>query len=112
MSRQIPNRLRHLAGWDKLTSFEQDVLAATYAIPKGEVRSYKQVAEMAARQSGRRSYARAFRAVGSVMKKNPYAPFIPCHRVIKSDGSFGRYGGGTKVKERMLRKEGALKDRP
>ncbi|MCL6088892.1 MAG: MGMT family protein [Candidatus Marsarchaeota archaeon] len=104
MSLRIPARLLRLRGWAKLTSFEQDVLAATYSIPKGQTRSYKQVAQMA-------GYPRAFRAVGSVMRKNPYAPLVPCHRVIKSDGSLGRFGGGTKKKEQMLRKEGALKDR-
>ena len=86
-----------------LTEFQKDVLVATAAIPKGETRTYKQIA-IAVRKPG------AYRAVGSTMRINPLAPMIPCHRVVKSDGSLGNYSakGGTKTKERMLRKEEAL----
>ena len=87
----------------KLTEFQRKVLLATFSIPKGETRSYGQVAEMS-------GYPNAARAVGSVMKMNPLAPTIPCHRVIKSDGSLGNYSaaGGTRKKERMLKKEHAI----
>jgi O-6-methylguanine DNA methyltransferase len=85
-----------------LTPFEIDVLLATLAIPKGRTATYKQIAE-------RIGHKNAYRAVGSALKKNPLAPIIPCHRVIKSDGSIGNYsGGGSKKKLMMLQKEGAI----
>ena len=86
-----------------LTDFQRKVLLATSSIPKGQTRTYKQVAEMA-------GYPGAARAVGSVMKMNPLAPAIPCHRVIKSDGRIGNYSapGGTKKKMAMLKKEHAI----
>ena len=85
-----------------LTKFQKDVLIVTAEIPKGETRTYKQIAIAAHRP-------RAYRAVGSAMRINPLAPMIPCHRVVKSDGSLGSYSGrgGAKAKERMLRQEGA-----
>lgn len=87
----------------RLTPFQTEVLLVTAKIPKGETRTYKQIAATVHRPL-------AFRAVGSVMRINPLAPMIPCHRVVKSDGSLGNYSGkgGPKGKERMLRKEGAL----
>ncbi|MDE1873990.1 MAG: MGMT family protein [Candidatus Micrarchaeota archaeon] len=86
-----------------LTDFQKEVLVATAAIPKGKTRTYKQIAAAVHRPN-------AYRAVGSVMRINPLAPMIPCHRVVKSDGSVGNYSGkgGPKGKERMLRKEGAI----
>jgi O-6-methylguanine DNA methyltransferase len=55
-------------------------------------------------------YPGAARAVGSVMKINPLAPMIPCHRVVRSDGSIGNYSakGGAKKKLELLRKEHAI----
>lgn len=50
---------------------------------------------------------RAFRAVGNILNKN-YDPKIPCHRVIRSDGSLGGYNRGALTKKRILRREGAL----
>lgn len=110
MTSRIPARLLSLANWSRLTSFQQAVLAATYSIPKGQVRTYSQLAKMAAKISGQPRYARAVRAVGSVMKMNPYAPFIPCHRIVRSDGTPGFYSGkgGMAGKKRMLMREGAL----
>jgi len=86
-----------------VTAFQMKVLLATYDIPKGEVMSYKQVAKMA-------GYPLAYRAVGSVMKMNPLAPDIPCHRVIKSNGDTGNYSGkgGPGAKIRMLKMEKAI----
>ena len=70
-------------------------------IPKGKVKSYKQVALGINRP-------RSARAVASACGKNPYAPKIPCHRVIRSDGSLGGYSGsgGIKTKKKLLKKEG------
>ncbi len=95
----IAERLNHY----KLTQFQKKVLIATATIPKGETRTYKQVAAMAGNP-------KAARAVGTAMRLNPLAPTIPCHRVIRSDGKIGNYSGkgGRNGKARMLRAEGAL----
>ena len=69
-----------------LTDFEWAVLKATLDIPFGETRSYKWVAERIGRPQ-------AVRAVGQALRKNPYPLMIPCHRVIKSSGELGGYGG-------------------
>lgn len=47
-----------------------------------------------------------YRAVGNAMNKNPYAPIVPCHRVVKSNGEVGGFASGTKNKIRLLKKEG------
>lgn len=79
--------------------FKERVYDIVRAIPEGEVRTYKEVA-IAAGSPG------AARAVGSLMAKN-YALDIPCHRVIKSDGSLGNYNrGGAQAKKKILEKEG------
>lgn len=69
-----------------LTDFEWAVLQATLEIPLGETRSYKWVAERIGRPQ-------AVRAVGQALRKNPYPLIIPCHRVIRSNGDMGGYGG-------------------
>ena len=81
-----------------LTSFQKKVYKAVGNIPKGEVRTYGWVA----RKIGR---PRASRAVGQALKRNPYTITIPCHRVIKSDGSLGGYSKGVSMKKRLLREE-------
>ena len=70
-------------------------------IPKGTVKTYSQVAK------GIRKPL-AVRAVANAIGKNPYAPKIPCHRVIRSDGSLGGYSGkgGVKTKKLLLKREG------
>ena len=68
-------------------------------IPKGEVLTYREVAQLAGRP-------RAYRAVGTILSKN-YDPTIPCHRVIRSDGKIGNYNrGGRNQKIDILKKEG------
>lgn len=84
--------------WRLVTGFNRQVLEATARIPYGETRSYGEVAEMAGSPG-------AARAVGTAMSVNPIALMVPCHRVIKSDGSVGGYGGGkngTRLKKRLL----------
>lgn len=82
-----------------LTRFQWQVLEQTAKIPFGETRSYKWVAH----QIGR---PKAFRAVGQALRRNPYPVIIPCHRVIKEDGSLGGYAGGpSDKKEELLLKE-------
>lgn len=81
--------------------FRAKVLDVVKKIPKGKVLSYKQVAEKA-------GSPRAFRAVGSVLKSN-FDSSIPCHRVIRSDGTLGNYNrGGTARKRRLLLREGVI----
>jgi len=84
-----------------MQTFRDKVLAVVKNIPKGESMTYKEVA----RKAGN---AKAARAVGAIMRTN-YDPNIPCHRVIRSDGSLGSYNrGGTLKKRAILKQEGAL----
>lgn len=85
-----------------LTEFEWAVLGATLTIPFGETRTYAWVA----RRIGRPG---AVRAVGTALRKNPWPLIIPCHRVIKSDGSAGKYAGKSDGrKERLINLEREL----
>lgn len=83
------------------TPFEEQVYRVVRRIPKGRTRTYRWVAE----QLGDPGLARA---VGNALSRNPYAPDVPCHRVIKSDGTLGGFAWGLKKKLEMLREEGAL----
>lgn len=86
----------------QLTDFQVKVLLATYSIPKGKVLTYKELAKLAGRP-------KAYRAVGTALRKNPLAPTIPCHRVVRSDGTLGNYSnGGTAMKRKLLKRENAL----
>jgi O-6-methylguanine DNA methyltransferase len=80
-----------------ITDFTQKVLAVVAKIPKRETMTYKQVAILAGRP-------RACRVVGNILNKNQN-PKIPCHRVIRSDGSFGGYRLGAKKKAEILKSE-------
>ncbi len=80
---------------DQLTDFEWAVLKATLSIPIGQTRSYKWVAEKIGRPQ-------AVRAVGQALRKNPYPLIIPCHRVIRSNGDLGGYGGKQDPKKGRL----------
>ncbi len=81
------------------TKFEILVWKACSEIPKGKVASYADIARAIGKP-------KAARAVGNALNVNPYSPRVPCHRVIKSDGSIGGFAHGTKKKITMLRKEG------
>ena len=85
------------------TAFQQAVWKACMTIPEGQTRSYKWIAEKIGKPG-------AVRAVGSALGKNPFAPVVPCHRVIKSDGTLGGFSapGGLKAKIKLLKKEKAL----
>lgn len=84
----------------KISEFEKKVYDAVLKIPKGEVRTYKWVAAKIGRP-------RAVRAVGNALNKNPYPGIVPCHRVIRSDGSIGGFAKGPARKRKMLKAEGA-----
>ena len=77
------------------TPFQEKVWAALRAIPYGEVRSYKEVAEAI-------GHPKAYRAVGMANNANPIFIIVPCHRVIGSDGSLTGYGGGLPMKRALL----------
>ena len=89
-----------LSNKKKLTHFELQVLNEIKKIPKGQVITYKELAIRIGRPT-------AYRAVANACGKNPYAPKIPCHRVIRSDGGLGGYSGrgGIKQKLKLLRSE-------
>ena len=82
--------------------FQRRVLAALQAIPYGETRTYKQIAQAI-------GSPKAMRAVGLANGNNPLAIFIPCHRVVGSDGSLTGFGGGLEAKRYLLALEGAIK---
>ncbi len=72
-------------------------------IPYGEVRTYKQIAESI-------GHPKSSRAVANACARNPNPPIIPCHRVIRSNGSLGGYSGvgGVETKRKLLNKEGVF----
>ena len=78
--------------------FNERCYAILRKVPKGKVTTYKEIA--------RKLKSKAYRAVGNAMNKNPYAPKVPCHRVVKSDGKVGGFASGVRKKIEMLRKEG------
>ena len=82
------------------TKFQIKVWNYLKKIPKGKVKTYKQIAKAI-------GMPKAARAVANACGKNPYAPKIPCHRVIRSDGGLGGYSGkgGIKQKLKLLRSE-------
>ncbi len=81
---------------EHLSDYSRRVLRATLLIPLGFVSSYAAVAK---------TVGGSARAVGRVMATNPFAPLVPCHRVVKSDLTLGGYGGGLSVKLELLKKE-------
>ena len=85
----------------KGTKFQLKVWKYLKTIPKGKVKTYKQVAIGIDRP-------KSARAVANACAKNPYAPKIPCHRVIRTDRSLGGYSGrgGIKTKKKLLKEEG------
>lgn len=93
----------------KLSTYQQAILRLLAEVPKGKVTTYGDLAKELARRNPKWSPL-ASRAVGTTMRNNPCGPQIPCHRVIKSDGTIGNFRGGAEgaVKEKtgMLRNEG------
>jgi|GEM_PF-513067 methylated-DNA-[protein]-cysteine S-methyltransferase len=85
---------------DDKTIFEKTVLMAVLKIPKGKVSTYKRIAEIIGRP-------KAFRAVGNALHKNPFAPIIPCHRIVRSDGRIvGETREEIENRRRLLIEEG------
>ena len=84
-------------------TFVERVYEELRKVPKGKVTTYKNLAEKLG--------TKAYRAVGTAMKNNPYAPEVPCHRVVRSDGRIGGFMGKTEGEEVarklvLLRNEG------
>jgi methylated-DNA-[protein]-cysteine S-methyltransferase len=82
----------------KKQSFNQKCYNLLRQVPKGKVTTYKAIAEAL--------NTKAYRAVGNAMNKNPYAPKVPCHRVINSNGKIGGFAHGIKQKIKLLKDEG------
>ena len=79
-------------------SFADKVYVICKKVPKGKVTTYKAIADALG--------VKAYRAVGAVLHINPYAPIVPCHRVVMSDGHLGGFARGQKRKIELLKKEG------
>ncbi len=81
-----------------MNSFNERCYALLRNVPKGKVTTYKELA--------RAMKSKGYRAVGNAMNKNPYAPHVPCHRVVKSNGELGGFAWGPSKKKSMLEAEG------
>jgi methylated-DNA-[protein]-cysteine S-methyltransferase len=86
--------------WQLSTGFRRRVLRATARIPYGETRSYTEMARSAGNE-------RAQRAAGSALGSNPIPIVVPCHRVLRTGGALGGYGGGLPMKAALLELESA-----
>lgn len=80
------------------TEFQEECYRLLRQVPKGRVTTYQAIAKAL--------NSKAYRAVGSAMNKNPYAPKVPCHRVVNSDGRLGGFAHGSNAKIKILKKEG------
>jgi methylated-DNA-[protein]-cysteine S-methyltransferase len=87
--------------WQLTHGFYRKVLRATARIPYGQTRSYMEMAKRA-------GSPRAVRATGSALGSNPLPIVVPCHRVLRTGGALGGYGGGIEMKQTLLELEGAI----
>lgn len=87
--------------WQLSKDFRRRVLRAIARIPYGQTRNYTQMATSAGN-------SRAVRAAGTACGSNPIPIVVPCHRVLRTGGALGGYGGGLPMKEALLRMEGVL----
>ena len=81
-----------------MTNFHQRCYDKLLQVPEGKVTTYKELAKALG--------SKGYRAVGNAMNRNPNAPEVPCHRVVRSDGSIGGYAYGPNKKIALLREEG------
>lgn len=95
------DRFRLPIDWSLSAGFRLRVLHAIAEIPYGRTSSYAEVAARAGNE-------RAVRAAGTACGRNPVPLLVPCHRVLRSGGALGGYGGGLEMKRALLRLEGAL----
>ncbi len=90
--------------WQLTTGFRSKVQHAIARIPYGQTRTYTEMARSAGNK-------RAVRAAGTACGSNPLPIVVPCHRVLRTGGALGGYGGGLPMKEALLQHEGVLRDR-
>ena len=81
-------------------SFNEKCFSILRKVQRGRVTTYKEIAKALR--------CKAYRAVGNAMSKNPYAPLVPCHRVVNANGKLGGFASGSKKKIEMLKKEGIV----
>ena len=81
-----------------MKSFNERCYQVLKKVPRGKVTTYQEIAKVLK--------SKAYRAVGNAMNRNPHAPQVPCHRVVRSNGEVGGFASGTKNKISMLKKEG------
>lgn len=81
-----------------VTPFQKRVYTKLLEVPRGMVTTYRDLAHAIG--------SRGYRAVGTALNKNPFAPRVPCHRVVNSDGSIGGFASGCAEKIAILKKEG------
>ncbi len=93
-----------IADLDRCGEFQQRVLRAEHAIPRGAVSTYKLIAAHLGVPGGAR-------AVGNALANNPFPLIVPCHRAIRSDRNLGGYQGGLEMKRALLTKEGITFDK-
>ncbi len=79
-------------------TFNEKCYSLLKKVPKGKVTTYGEIAKALG--------GKAYQAVGNAMNKNPYAPKVPCHRVVNSDGSIGGFAFGVSEKVKILKSEG------
>jgi|TARA_B100001971_G_C18034888_1_gene454510 methylated-DNA-[protein]-cysteine S-methyltransferase len=84
----------------KVTKFENKVYDLCKKVPKGKVTTYKTLANKLG--------TKAYRAVGQALRNNPYAPNVPCHRVISSSGKIGGFMGKNNVNSKDVKRKIAL----
>jgi methylated-DNA-[protein]-cysteine S-methyltransferase len=85
-----------------MSSFNERCYAILMKVPRGKVTTYKALANALG--------TKAYRAVGNAMNKNPYAPKVPCHRVIGSNGALVGFASGLEKKRKILEREGIKVD--
>jgi len=90
--------------WRLSSGFRQRVLRAIDRIPYGQTRTYTEMARKAGNE-------RAVRAAGSACGSNPIPLVVPCHRVLRTGGALGGYGGGLPMKQSLLELEGVLDEK-
>ena len=81
-----------------VTEFKNKIYELCKKVPKGRVTTYKEI--------GDRIGIKGYRAVGMALNKNPFAPKVPCHRIVGSDGNLVGFASGLRKKAQLLRKEG------
>jgi methylated-DNA-[protein]-cysteine S-methyltransferase len=92
------SKIRFRLDWTGITPFEKKVYKTLRLIPAGQTMTYAAVARKIKKPG-------ASRAVGSALHKNPFLIYVPCHRVLRSDGGLGGFGPGVWMKKWLLKHE-------